>query len=180
MENRLYLKYVQEIVPRIKRLEQLSSVMQVPRLEKIVINSGIGDAIKNKQAIPEMVDQLARITGQKPIVIMARQSVSTFRLRAGMPIGIKVTLRRKRMYDFLEKLLNVALMQVRDFRGLKTTSFDKQGNYNFGVREQIIFPEINYEQVTKTRGFDFALVTSTTDRRLSLLLLKELGLPFNR
>lgn len=182
MESRLFTKYRNEIVPALKKEFNFTSVMQVPKILKIVINSGVGDATHNKQAAPDMQHQLSLITGQKPVIVKAKIAVSSFKLRIGMSVGVKTTLRNKKMYDFLDKLCNIVLMQVRDFRGLKKSSFDNQGNYTFGVAEQIIFPELNYDYdlITKTRGFDITIVTNTTDKKLAYQLLSKLGLPFKK
>ena len=150
----------------------------IPRLEKVVVNMGVGEAIQNPKLLDAAVNDLSVITGQKPIITRAKKSIANFKLRAGMPIGCKVTLRGQRMYDFLEKLFNVALPRVRDFRGVSPRSFDGRGNYSLGVREQLIFPEIDYDQVEKIRGLDIVIVTSAKNDEEARELLRLLGIPF--
>ncbi|MFY9416108.1 MAG: 50S ribosomal protein L5 [bacterium] len=154
------------------------NIMEVPRLEKVVVNMGVGEAIQNPKLLDAAVNDLSVITGQKPIITRAKKSIANFKLRAGMPIGCKVTLRGQRMYDFLEKLFNVALPRVRDFRGVSPRSFDGRGNYSLGVREQLIFPEIDYDQVEKIRGLDIVIVTSAKNDEEARELLRLLGIPF--
>ncbi|MDT8450362.1 MAG: 50S ribosomal protein L5 [Wenzhouxiangellaceae bacterium] len=154
------------------------SVMQVPKIEKITINMGLGEAVADKKVLDKAVGDLTQIAGQKPIVTTARKSVASFKIRDGYPIGAKVTLRRERMYEFLDRLINVALPRVRDFRGVSTKSFDGQGNFNLGVREQIIFPEINYDQVDAIRGMDIAITTSAANNEEGKALLEAFGFPF--
>uniref|UniRef100_UPI00313BA1B8 50S ribosomal protein L5 n=1 Tax=Spiroplasma endosymbiont of Amphibalanus improvisus TaxID=3066327 RepID=UPI00313BA1B8 len=156
------------------------SIMQVPKISKVVINAGVNDAINDSKAIENVSEELALITGQKPLVTKAKKSIATFKLREGMPIGLKVTLRNKKMYDFLDKLINVALPRVRDFRGLSKKSIDSQGNYSLGIKEQIIFPEIDYDKIKKIRGFDITIVTTTTDKKEALFLLTKIGIPFEK
>ncbi len=153
--------------------------MQIPKLIKIVVNMGVGEAVNDSKKVNSAQNELALITGQKPVVIKAKKSVATFKLREGMPIGCKVTLRRDRMYEFLDRLINVALPQVRDFRGLSGKSFDGRGNFSMGIQEQIVFPEINYDQVEEMRGMDIALVTSASTDREALALLKGFNMPIN-
>lgn len=155
------------------------NVMEVPRLDKIVVNMGIGEAVADSKKIDKAAQELTLITGQKPIVIKAKKSVATFKLREGMPIGCKVTLRRDRMYEFLDRLINIALPQVRDFRGLPGKSFDGRGNYAMGLREQIVFPEINYDDVEEMRGMDIVVVTTAKTDNEARALLKGLNLPIN-
>lgn len=155
-----------------------SNVMQVPRLEKITINMGLGEAVAEKKVLDKAVGDLAQIAGQKPIVTRARKSVASFKIRDGYPIGAKVTLRRERMYEFLDRLINVALPRVRDFRGISPKSFDGCGNFNLGVREQIIFPEINYDQVDAIRGMDIAITTTAATNAEGKALLEAFGFPF--
>lgn len=178
--NRLQNRYQQEIVPQLKTELGFTSVMEVPRLVKIVVNSGISDAVSHPQAVAEMQQQMGLITGQQPVITRAHKSIAAFKLREGMPVGVKVTLRGKKMYDFLDKLINIELPRVRDFRGLSRTSFDRQANYSLGIKEQIVFPEIDYDLVKQIRGMDITLVTSTTNRQQALALLTALGLPFKK
>lgn len=158
--NRLKEKYNKEIAPALMTKFNYDSVMQVPKIEKIVINMGVGDAVQNAKAIDSAVEELTFIAGQKPVVTRAKKSIAGFRLREGMPIGAKVTLRGERMYDFLDKLISVSLPRVRDFRGVSKKSFDGRGNYTLGIKEQLIFPEIDYDKVTKVRGMDIVIVTT--------------------
>ena len=152
--------------------------MQVPKITKITVNMGVGEAIANKKALESAQDDLAKLSGQKPVVRRARKSVASFKIRDGMPIGAKVTLRRQRMYEFLDRLVNIAIPRVRDFRGLSPKSFDGRGNYNMGVREQIIFPEIDYDQVDALRGMDIAITTTARTNEEGLALLKAFNFPF--
>ncbi len=154
------------------------NVMEVPRFEKITLNMGLGEAVGDKKVIEHAVSDMAKIAGQRPVVTKARKSVASFKIRDGYPIGCKVTLRRERMYEFLDRLVNVALPRVRDFRGISRKSFDGSGNYSLGVKEQIIFPEINYDQIDSIRGMDIAITTSAKTDRESLALLKAFGFPF--
>jgi large subunit ribosomal protein L5 len=156
------------------------SVMQVPQLEKIVINMGVGDAVANAKALDNAVEELATITGQKPVVTRAKKSIAGFRLREGMPIGAKVTLRGERMYQFLDKLVSVSLPRVRDFRGVSKKSFDGRGNYTLGVKEQLIFPEIDYDKVSKVRGMDIVIVTTANTDEEARELLTQFGMPFQK
>ena len=151
--------------------------MQIPRVEKIVVNMGLGEAIQNPKAIEFAVDDITRITGQKPVVTKAKKSIATFKLREGMPIGVMVTLRRQRMWEFMERLVNVALPRVRDFRGV-SKKFDGKGNFSLGIKEQIIFPEIDYDKVDKIRGLNISIVTSAKTDEEGRVLLKKLGMPF--
>lgn len=173
-------KYLQEVVPHLKKEFNYSNDLQVPRIEKVVINMGIGEAAASAKAIDGGVKDLTAIAGQKPIVNRARKSIATFKVRKGMPVGVSVTLRGARMYDFLAKLIHIALPRIRDFRGLSTKSFDGRGNYSLGVKEQLIFPEINYEQVDATRGMDISIVTSARTDDESRAMLQALGMPFKR
>lgn len=154
------------------------SVMQVPKLEKIVINMGVGDAVSNSKALDTAVEELTTISGQKPVITKAKKSIAGFRLREGMPIGAKVTLRGERMYEFLDKLVSVSLPRVRDFRGISKKSFDGRGNYTLGVKEQLIFPEIDYDKVSKVRGMDIVIVTTANTDEESRELLTQFGMPF--
>ncbi|HEX2211403.1 MAG TPA: 50S ribosomal protein L5 [Longimicrobium sp.] len=152
--------------------------MQIPRLEKVVINVGLGEASKNPKLLDGVVSELAQISGQKPVVTKAKQAISNFGLRQGQPVGASVTLRRERMWEFLDRLVNIALPRVRDFRGVNTRSFDGRGNYTLGVKEQLIFPEIDYDKVEQIHGMDITIVTSTSKDDEALALLRELGMPF--
>lgn len=176
--NRLEERYNKEVVANLTKKFGYKSVMQVPSIEKIVINMGCGDAIANPKALEDAVAELTQITGQKPVVTKAKKSIANFKLREGMPIGCKVTLRNEKMYDFLDKLMNISLPRVRDFRGVSKTAFDGRGNYTLGVKEQIIFPEINFDKVTKVRGMDVVIVTTANTNEEAKALLEELGMPF--
>jgi large subunit ribosomal protein L5 len=176
--SRLKQKYLKEVVPSLKSRFGYSNVMQIPEIKKVVINMGVGDATQDAKAIDSAVNDLTTISGQKPVVTKAKKSIAAFKVRAGMPIGCKVTLRGKRMYYFLDKLFNIALPRIRDFRGTSTKSFDGRGNYTLGVRDQLIFPEINYDKVDKLRGMDIVIVTSAKNDEEALELLKLMGMPF--
>ena len=178
MAARLKDKYVQDIAPAMQQKYAYKNVMQVPKLEKVVINMGVGDAIQNAKAIDSAVGDLTKIAGQKPIVTRAKKSIAAFKLRAGMPIGTKVTLRGDRMYEFVDRLLNVALPRVRDFRGVSGKAFDGRGNYTVGVREQLIFPEIEYDKIDKIRGMDIVFVTTAKTDEEARELLRLFGMPF--
>ncbi|MFC6180671.1 50S ribosomal protein L5 [Lactiplantibacillus daowaiensis] len=178
MENRLKAQYDKEIVPALVDKFNYTSVMQVPKLAKIVLNMGVGDAVTNAKNLDEAVEELTLIAGQKPLVTRAKKSIAGFRLREGMAIGAKVDLRGERMYDFLDKLINVSLPRVRDFHGVSTRSFDGRGNYTLGVREQLIFPEINYDNVNRVRGLDIVIVTTAESDEESRELLTQFGMPF--
>ena len=178
--NRLKEKYQQEIVPALMGKFNYKSVMQAPKLEKIVINMGVGDAVANAKALDNAVEELGQITGQKPVVTRAKKSIAGFRLREGMPIGAKVTLRGERMYEFLDKLVSVSLPRVRDFRGVSKKSFDGRGNYTLGVKEQLIFPEIDYDKVSKVRGMDIVIVTTANTDEEARELLTSFGMPFQK
>lgn len=176
--SRLKQKYMKEVVPGLKSRFGYSNVMQIPEIKKVIINMGVGDATQDAKAIDSAVNDLTVISGQKPVVTKAKKSIAAFKVRAGMPIGCKVTLRGKRMYYFLDKLFNIALPRIRDFRGTSTKSFDGRGNYTLGVRDQLIFPEINYDKVDKLRGMDIVIVTSAKNDEEALELLKLMGMPF--
>ncbi len=178
--NTLRKKYKEKIAADLKNKLTIGNVMAVPRLEKIVINCGLGEAIKDKKVIESASAQLAVITGQKPKIARAKKAISSFKLQAGDIIGLKVTLRNERMYDFLEKFVGIALPRVRDFRGISKKSFDGCGNYTLGIREQTIFPELDYKMVDRLRGFEITFVTSASDNREAFELLSALGLPFER
>jgi large subunit ribosomal protein L5 len=179
-ENRLIKKYKTEVVPALVKQFGYSSVMQAPRLEKIVINMGVGDATKNEKALEDRVNELTAITGQHPVVTKAKKSISTFTVRKGQAIGCKVTLRGLRMYEFYDKLVSIALPRVRDFRGVSKNSFDGHGNYTLGVKEQLIFPEIDFDKVTKLRGMDIVMVTTAKSDAEAYALLEKMGMPFRR
>ncbi len=178
--NRLKEKFQKEITPALMSKFNYKSVMQVPKLEKIVINMGVGDAVANAKALDNAVEELTTITGQRPVVTKAKKSIAGFRLREGMPIGTKVTLRGNQMYEFLDKLVSVSLPRVRDFRGVSIKSFDGRGNYTLGVKEQIIFPEIDYDKVSKVRGMDIVIVTTANTDEESRELLTQFGMPFQK
>ncbi|KKE78564.1 50S ribosomal protein L5 [Oceanobacillus caeni] len=178
--NQLQEKYKDEIVPSLMNKFNYNSVMQVPKVEKIVINMGVGDAVQNSKALDSAVEELSLISGQKPLITRAKKSIAGFRLREGMPIGAKVTLRGERMYEFLQKLISVSLPRVRDFRGISKKAFDGRGNYTLGVKEQLIFPEINYDKVNKVRGMDIVIVTTSNTDEEARELLAGLGMPFQK
>ncbi len=178
MTVRLREKYQKEVVPALMEEFKFKSIMQVPRLVKIVVNVGVGEAVQNAKAIEAAVNDVATITGQKPVVTRAKKSVASFKLRAGMPIGVMVTLRGDRMYDFLDRLCSLALPRIRDFRGVSRRSFDGRGNYSLGLREQIVFPDIDYDKIDKIRGLEVAIVTSAPNDEQAYSLLKRLGMPF--
>lgn len=175
---RLKEKYVNEVAPAMMQKFQYKSVMQIPKLEKVVLNMGLGDAKDNAKALDAAVNELSLIAGQKPIVIKAKKSVAAFKLRQGMNVGAKVTLRGDRMYEFVDKFLNVSLPRVRDFRGVSAKSFDGRGNYAMGIKEQLIFPEIDYDKVEQIRGMDIIFVTTAKTDEEARELLKLLGMPF--
>lgn len=175
---RLKEKYLQEVVPAMMAKFGYRNPMAVPKLEKIVINMGVGEATQNSKALEAAVNDLTVISGQRPVVTRAKRSISAFRLRAGMPIGCKVTLRGERMYEFLQRLVEVALPRVRDFRGVSPDAFDGRGNYTLGLREQVIFPEVDYDKIEKIRGMDIVLVTTAHTDEEARELLRLLGMPF--
>ena len=174
---RLKEKYTEEIKSSLKEKLGLNNVMEVPKIKKITLNMGVGEAAQDKKTIEKAVADLERLSGQKAIVTRARKSVASFKIREGMPIGVKVTLRRERMYEFLDRLISVALPRVRDFRGLNRKSFDGNGNYSLGVKEQIIFPEIDFDKVDKIRGLDISITTTAKNDEEGLALLKEFNFP---
>ena len=178
--SRLREKYQSEITPSLMGKFNYQSVMQVPKIEKVVINMGVGDAVANSKALDVAVEELQQIAGQKPVVTKAKKSIAGFRLREGMPIGAKVTLRGERMYQFLDKLISVSLPRVRDFRGVSKKSFDGRGNYTLGVKEQLIFPEIDYDKVNKVRGMDIVIVTTANTDEEARELLTQFGMPFQK
>ena len=178
--NRLKEKYVKEITPALMEKFEYNSVMQAPKVDKIVINMGVGDAVSNTKNLDKAVEELALISGQKPLITKAKKSIAGFRLREGMPIGCKVTLRGERMYEFLDKLVTVSLPRVRDFHGVSKKSFDGRGNYTLGIREQLIFPEVDYDLVDKVRGMDIVIVTTANTDEEARELLAQLGMPFQK
>ena len=178
--NQLKEKYQEEVVPSLVEKFNYKSVMEVPKIEKIVINMGVGDAVQNAKALDSAVEELTLISGQKPVITRAKKSIAGFRLREGMPIGAKVTLRGTRMYEFLQKLIGVALPRVRDFRGISKKAFDGRGNYTLGIKEQLIFPEIDYDKVNKVRGMDIVIVTTSNTDEEARELLAQLGMPFKK
>lgn len=170
--------YREQIVPVLQKELGHKNVMQVPRLEKIVVNVGVGEALQNAKALDATVQDLTVITGQKPIITRARRSIAAFKLREGNQVGVKVTLRGDRMWDFLDRLLNIALPRQRDFRGVPPDAFDGRGNYSLGLREQLAFPEINYDKIDKIRGLEIAIITTARTDEEGYLLLRHLGMPF--
>ena len=177
---RLKIRYRKEGVPSLMKEFGLKNSNQVPRLDKIVINMGLGEALANNKILESAVDQLGAITGQRPVVTRARKSIANFKLRQGQAIGAAVTLRNDRMYEFMDRLVNVALPRVRDFKGVSSKAFDGKGNYTLGVREQIIFPEINYDQIEKVKGLNISFVTTARNDEQGLALLRHFGMPFRQ
>jgi large subunit ribosomal protein L5 len=175
---RLQEKYKNEVAPTLAEHFKYRSPMQLPRLSKIVLNMGLGEAIQNIKILDSAAEELALISGQKPVITRARQSIATFKLRKGMPIGCMVTLRGNRMYEFFDKLVNVALPRVRDFRGVSSRSFDGRGNYTLGIKEQIIFPEIDYDKIDKIKGMNITVVTTAQTDEEARMLLAQMGMPF--
>jgi len=180
MGSRLREKYLTEVVPQLKAKLGINNVMQLPKLEKIVLSIGLGEATQNPKALEAAEGDLAVISGQHPVITRAKKSVAAFKLRTGMPIGMMVTLRGQRMYDFFDKLVNVILPRFRDFRGVSADSFDGQGNYNLGIREQIVFPEIDYDKIDKVRGLQVTIVTTAKNDNEARSLLDLLGMPFKK
>ena len=178
--SRLKDKYTKDVVPALVKEFNYSSVMQAPRLEKVVINMGIGEARDNPKILESAVKELELIAGQKPIITRAKKSIANFKLREGMKIGTKVTLRGERMYNFLDKFMNIALPRVRDFRGVSDTSFDGRGNYALGIKEQLIFPEIEYDMVDTIRGLDIVIVTTAKTDEEARVFLEKMGMPFKK
>jgi large subunit ribosomal protein L5 len=172
--------YINECVPALKEEFGYKNAMQVPKIEKIVLNMGLGEAVQNPKIVEGAADELTKIAGQKAVVTKAKKSIATFKLREGMPIGCRVTLRGDRMFDFFSKLVNIALPRVRDFRGLSLKTFDGRGNFSMGVKEQIIFPEIDYDKIDKIKGLNITIVTSAKTDDEALFLLKQLGMPFRK
>ena len=178
--NRLQEKYNNLVKPELINQFNYSSAMQIPRLEKIVVNMGIGDAVSNSKVLDDAVAEMQAITGQKPVVTKAKKTIASFKLREGMPIGCKVTLRGERMYEFLDKLISISLPRVRDFHGINENAFDGRGNYTLGVKEQLIFPEINFDNIKKLRGMDIVIVTTANTDEEGRALLSLLGMPFKK
>lgn len=179
-EPRLKTKYREEVVSKLKEQFLYSSVMQVPRLKKVCINQGVGAAVSDKKLVDVAVEEISTIAGQKALATRARTSISNFKLREGMPVGVKVTLRGERMWEFIDRLLSIALPRVRDFKGVNDKSFDGRGNYTLGINEHIIFPEIDLDKINKISGMDITFVTSAQTDKESYALLKELGMPFKK
>jgi large subunit ribosomal protein L5 len=177
---RLKTKYLNELAPQLMQELQLKNVMEVPRVEKVVINMGLGEAIQNIKVLESAVDELTRITGQKAVITRAKRSIASFKLREGMPIGCMVTLRRERAFEFLDRLINVALPRVRDFKGVSPKGFDGRGNYTVGIREQLIFPEIDLEKIDKVKGMNVTIVTTARTDEEGRALLAALGMPFRK
>jgi large subunit ribosomal protein L5 len=177
---RLKEKYKKEVVPALSKEFGIKNPMAIPKLEKIVINMGLGEAISNPKVLDIAIEELKAITGQKPVITKAKKSIASFKLRQGMSIGAMVTLRGDRMYEFLDRLISIALPRVRDFKGLSPKSFDGRGNYTLGIREQIIFPEVDFNKVDKIRGMNISIVTTAKNDELGFALLKALGMPFRK
>lgn len=178
MANTLKTLYETEVVPKLKEEFHYKNVMEIPKLEKVILNMGLGEAIQNIKVVDSSVEELKLIAGQKPVVTRAKKSIAAFKLRTGMPIGCMVTLRRDRMYDFFSRLVNVALPRVRDFRGISGKAFDGRGNYSLGIKEHIIFPEVDYDKIDKIKGLNVTIVTSAKNNEEGKLLLKLMGMPF--
>jgi large subunit ribosomal protein L5 len=177
-EPRLRKKYKDEIIPQLMKEFSFRNVMQVPKLDRVVINMGLGEAVQNAKLIESAVEELTAITGRKPIVTRAKKSIATFKLREGMPIGVMVTLRGEQMYDFVDRLVSIALPRTRDFKGISPKAFDGRGNYTLGIREQIVFPEINYDKIDRIKGMNVTFVTTAETDEQGRALLKSLGMPF--
>jgi large subunit ribosomal protein L5 len=178
--NRLQEKYQASVKPTLIKQFHYSSPMQAPVVEKVIVNIGVGEAINNSKALDDAVAELTMLTGQKPVITKAKKSIANFKLREGMAIGCKVTLRGERMYQFLDKLINIALPRVRDFQGVSSKAFDGRGNYTLGVKEQLIFPEIDYDKVNRVRGMDIVIVTTAKTDEEARVLLQQLGMPFRK
>jgi large subunit ribosomal protein L5 len=177
---RLQQYYREQVIPRLRSNLKIDNVMQVPRISKITVNMGVGEAAADKKMMDAAVADLTKITGQKPLVTKSRKAIASFKIRAGLPIGAKVTLRGTRMYEFLDRLINIAMPRIRDFRGVSPRSFDGQGNYSLGVKEQIIFPEIQYDQIDQVRGMDITITTTARDDRHGRALLEAFNFPFRK
>lgn len=178
--NRLQERYTEVVKPNLIKQFSYDSVMQTPKVVKVVVNMGVGDAINNSKALDDAVSEMTQVTGQKPVITKAKKSIANFKLREGMSIGCKVDLRGDRMYDFLDKLMNIALPRVRDFQGVSPKSFDGRGNYTLGVKEQLIFPEIDYDKINRVRGMDIVIVTTAQTDEEAKALLSEMGMPFRK
>jgi large subunit ribosomal protein L5 len=178
MTPRLKQKYLTEVVPALMQEFKYGSIMQVPRVNKVVVNVGLGEALSNSKALEAVTEQLTMITAQKPVTTKAKKSIANFKLREGQPIGVMVTLRGDRMFDFLDRLMNLALPRLRDFRGIGRSAFDGRGNYSLGLREQIVFPEIEIDKIDKIRGMEISINTSAVDDAAGYALLKRMGMPF--
>jgi large subunit ribosomal protein L5 len=177
---RLHEYYRAQVVPRLRTEHKIDNLMQVPRISKITINMGVGEAVADKKVMDAAVADLTKITGQKPLITKSRKAIASFKIRAGLAVGAKVTLRGRRMYEFLDRLINIAMPRIRDFRGVSPRSFDGQGNYSLGVKEQIIFPEIQYDQVDQVRGMDITITTTAGDDRMGRALLEAFNFPFRK
>ena len=177
-EPRLRSKYKDEIIPQLMKDFGFKNIMQVPKLERIVVNMGLGEAVQNAKLIESAAEELKAITGRKPVITRAKKSIASFKLREGMPIGVMVTLRGEQMYDFLDRLVSIALPRTRDFKGISPKAFDGRGNYTLGIREQIVFPEINYDKIDRIKGMNVTLVTTAETDEQGRALLKSLGMPF--
>nr|WMP11889.1 50S ribosomal protein L5 [Laurencia australis]WMP12100.1 50S ribosomal protein L5 [Laurencia australis] len=178
MQNSLKQIYEEKICPELVKEFQYKNIHQIPKIVKITINRGIGEATQNVKVIDKSIEEFIYITGQKPVITKTKKSIAGFKIRDNMPIGLKVTLRKEKMYNFLNKLINLSLPRIRDFRGISSTQFDGRGNYNLGLKEQIIFPEINYEQIDHIRGMNINIITTAKNDKESLALLKKFGMPF--
>ena len=177
-EPRLRKRYKEEIIPQLMKDFSFRNIMQVPKLERVIINMGLGEAVQNAKLIESAVEELTAITGRKPIVTRAKKSIASFKLREGMPIGVMVTLRGEQMYDFVDRLVSIALPRTRDFKGISPKAFDGRGNYTLGIREQIVFPEINYDKIDRIKGMNVTFVTTAKTDEQGRALLKSLGMPF--
>ena len=177
---RLHQYYREQVVPRLRSELQIANIMRVPRISKITVNMGVGEAVADKKVMDAAVADLTKITGQKPLVTKSRKAIASFKIRAGLAVGAKVTLRGRRMYEFLDRLINIAMPRIRDFRGVSPRSFDGRGNYSLGVKEQIIFPEIQYDQIDQVRGMDITITTTAGDDRMGRALLEAFNFPFRR
>ncbi|MGF1480346.1 MAG: 50S ribosomal protein L5 [Cyanophyceae cyanobacterium] len=178
MVQRLKSQYEETIVPKLQEQFGYTNVHQVPKVKKVIVNRGLGEASQNARSLESSLEELAIITGQKPVVTRAKKAIAGFKIREGMPVGVMVTLRSERMYAFLERLINLALPRIRDFRGISPKSFDGRGNYSLGIREQLIFPEIDYDSIDQIRGMDISIVTTANTDEEGRALLKEMGMPF--
>ncbi|MGD8976677.1 MAG: 50S ribosomal protein L5 [Gammaproteobacteria bacterium] len=178
--SRLQDYYRETVVPQLQEKLGLSNTMEVPRIEKITVNMGVGETVRDRKILDHAVSDMVKITGQKPVITNARRSVASFKIRDGWPVGCKVTLRRERMYEFLDRLINIAIPRVRDFRGMSVKSFDGRGNYNMGVREQIIFPEVDYDQIDELRGLNITITTSARNDEQGRALLEAFDFPFRK